>query len=119
MKSKVSLTAKIKPLFHSGKDNGRVLFCRPAHIWKEAVALLRRFFYRPRYLAPSVFKVRNVDLDALLKRAAFVLFPFSGVPLSAAPACWYCPREGLRRMLCGTGADREADFGGGPDLGFG
>ena len=97
--------AKIKPLFHGGKDNERVLFCRPALVWKEAVAFLHLFFDRPRNLAPSVFEVRNVDLDALLERAAFVISPFSGVPLSAAPACWDFPREGLWRMLCRRGAD--------------
>ena len=69
------------------------------------VAFLHLFFDRPRDLAPSVFEVRNVDLNALLERAAFVLFPFSGVPLSAAPAFWDFPREGLLRMLCWSGAD--------------
>ena len=118
MKSKVSWTAKIKPLFHCGEYNERILFCRPALVWKEAIAFLHLFFDRPRNLAPLVFEVRNVDLDALLERAVFFFFPFSGVPLSAAPACWDFPREGLRRMLCRRGADREADFGKGPDLGF-
>ena len=83
------------------------------------VAFLHLFFDRPRNLAPSVFEVRNVNVNALLERAAFVLFHFSGVPLSAAPAFLDFPREGLRRMLCRRGADQEADFGGGPDLGFG
>ena len=105
MKSKVSWTAKIKPLFHGGEDNERVLFFRPALVWKESVAFLHLFFDRPRDLAPLVFEVRNVDLDALLERAAFFFFPFSGVPLSAAPACWDFPREGLWRMLCQRGAD--------------
>ena len=118
MKSKVSWTEKIKPLFHGGEYNERVLFCQPAHVWKEAVAFLHLFFDRPHNLAPLVFEVRNVDLDALFKRAAFLFSPFSGVPLSAAPACWDFPREGLRRMLCRRGADQEADFGGGPDLGL-
>ena len=112
MRSKVNWTAKIKPLFHGGKDNERVLFCRPALSWKETIAFLHVFFDQPRNLAPSVFEVLNVDRNALLERAAFALSPFSGVQLSAAPACWDFPREGLRRMLCWRGADREADFGG-------
>ena len=118
MKSKVSWPTKIKPLFHCGEYNERVLFCRLALVWKEAVSFLRLFFDRPGDLAPSVFEVRNVDLDALLERAAFFFSPFSGVPLSAAPACWDFPLEGLKRMLCWRGADLEADFGGGPDLRF-
>ena len=112
----MSRSEKIKPLFHSGKDDERVLFCRPAIIWKEAVALPHLFLDRPRDLAPSVFEVRNVDLDALLEIADFVLLVFSGVPLSASPAFWDFPREGIQRILCRCGADREADFGGGPDL---
>ena len=118
MKSKVSRTAKTKPLFHCGEYNERVLFCRLALVWKEAVAFLRLFFDRLRDLAPSVFEVRNVDLDALMECAAFFFFRFSGVPLSAAPACWDFPGEGIRRMLYRRGANQEEDFGGGPDLGF-
>ena len=105
MEGKVSRSAKIKPLFHSGKYDERILFCRLALVWKEAVAFLHLFFDQPRNLASSVFEVRNVNLDALLERAAFFFFLFSGVPLSAAPACWDFPREGLRRMLCRRGAD--------------
>ena len=116
MNSKVSWTAKIKPLFYGGKDDKRVLFCRPALVWKEAVYFLRLFFDRPRDLAPLVFEVCNVDLDGLLERAAFVLFPFSGVPLSASPACWYFPCEGLQSILCRSGADLEVAIIGGPDL---
>ena len=105
MKSKVSWMTKIKPLFHCGEYNERVLFCRPALVWKEAVAFLHLFFDLPRDLAPLVFEVRNDDLDALVERAAFFFFPFSGVPLSAAPACSGFPHEGLRRMLYRRGDD--------------
>ena len=116
MKCKVSWKVKIKPLFRSGKDNERVLFCQPVIVWKEAVAFPQLFLYRPRDLAPSVLKVRNVDLNALLERTDFVLFPFSGVPLSASPAFLGFPREGLRRILCRRGAVRGTDFGVGTDL---
>ena len=100
MEVKVSWTAKIKPLFHSGKDDKRILFFRPALIWKEAVAFPHLFLDRPRDLAPSVFEVCNVDFDALLERAAFFFVHFLGLPLLAAPACWDLPRQGLWRILC-------------------
>ena len=110
MKCKVSGLAKIKPLFHSGKDDERVLFYRLALVWKESVDFPHLFLDRPRDLAPSVFEVCNVDFDALLERAAFLFPPFLGVPLSAAPACWDIPREGLQRTLFRLGADRDTYF---------
>ena len=87
-----------------------------ALVWKEAVAFPHCFLDRPRELAPLFFEVRNVDLNALLEHAASVLFPFSGGPLLASPAFWDFLCEGLRRILCRRGADREADSGGGPDV---
>ena len=65
MEGKVSWSEKVKPLFHSGKDYERIIFCRPPLIWKEAVDLPRLFLDRPRNLAPLVFEVCNVDFDAL------------------------------------------------------
>ena len=110
MECNVSGSAKVKPLLHCGKDDVRILFCRPALVWKEAIAFLHLFFDQPRDLAPLVFEVRNVDLDALVERAAFFFFPFSGIPLSSVPACWDLPREGLRRILFHLGADRDEYF---------
>ena len=92
------------------------MFFRPVLVWKEVVAFPHLFFDRPRDLAPLVFKVRNVNLDALFERPAFFFFPFSCAPLSAAPTCWDLPRKGLRRILFWPCANRDAYFQGGPDL---
>ena len=118
MKCKVSRTAKIKPPFHSGKDDKRVLFCRPALVWKEAVAFPHLFFDQPRDLAPPVFEVTNVDFDALLERANLLFFLFFGVSLLAEPDCWDIPCDGLQRILIWSCADRDADFGVGLDFVF-
>ena len=70
MEGKVSWSAKVKPLFHSGKDDERIHFFRLALIWKESVAFPQPFLDRPHDLAPLVFEVCYVDFDALLERAA-------------------------------------------------
>ena len=77
MEFKVSGSAKVKPLFHCDKDDERILFCRPVLIWKEAVAFPHLFLDRLHNLAPSVFEVCKVDVDALLERSAFFFFPVS------------------------------------------
>ena len=110
MEVKVSWSAKVKPLFHCGKDDERIIFCRPPLIWKEAVAFPHLFLEEPRDLEPSVLEVYKVDVEALLERAAFFFVPFSGVPLSTAPACWDRPLEGIRRILFRPCADQDADF---------
>ena len=110
MEVEVSWSAKVKPLFHCGKDDERILFCQPLLMWKEAVAFPNLFLEEPRDLAPSVLEVYKVDVEALLERAAFFFVPFSGVPLSAAPACWDCPLEGLQMMLFRPCADQDAYF---------
>ena len=69
VEGKVSWSAKVKPLFHSGKDDERILFCQMLLIWKEAVAFPHLLLDRPRDLAILVFEVCKVDVDALLERA--------------------------------------------------
>ena len=61
-------------------------------------------------LALSVFEVCFVDLDAIFERADFFPRPFPGVPLSASPASWFLPLEGLRIMLLRPCAKQDADF---------
>ena len=116
VESKVGRSTEVEPLFHSGQGEERILFCRPPLIWEEAVAFPYLFFDRPRDLAPLVFEVCLVDANSLLERAAFFPLPFPGVPLSALPAFWGLPLEGLQRMLFRTCADWDADFCGGLDL---
>ena len=70
-------------------------------------------------MASSVLEVCNVDVDALLDRAAFFFVFFSGVPLLVAPACWGRPLNGLRRVLFWPCADEDTDLWGGLDLVFG
>ena len=47
---------------------------------------LSLFFDQPRDLAPSVFEICFVELDALFERAAFFSSPFPGITLLALPA---------------------------------
>ena len=108
----------VKPLFHSGKDDERILFCQLPLIWKEAVAFPHLFFDQPRDLAPPVFEETNVDFDALLERANLLFFLFLGVSLLAEPDCWDIPCDGLQRILIWSCADRDADFGVGLDFVF-
>ena len=95
MEGKVSWSAKVRPLFHSGKYDERILFCQLPLIWEEAVAFPCLLLDQPRNLAPSVFEVCKVDVDALLERGAFFFFPFPGVPLSAPPDFWIVPSRGF------------------------
>ena len=116
MEGKVSWSEEVKPLSHSCQDEERILFCRLPLIWEEAVAFPHLLFDRTRNLAPSVFEVCNVDVDAFLKRATFLFFPFPGVPLLVSPAFWDLPLKGLRRMLFWPCDNRDADLCGDLDL---
>ena len=68
------------------------------------------FFNWPRDSAPSVFEVWLVNFDALFELTAFFPCPFLGVPLSASPAFWVLPLEGIRRMIYRPCADWDADL---------
>ena len=95
MEVKVSWSPEVKPLFHISYGEQRILFLQASLIRKEAVALLHFLFDRPHDLAPSVFKVRFVDLNALFESAAFFTSPFPGVPLSELPAYQFLLLEGF------------------------
>ena len=99
MEVKVGRLAEVEPLLHNSYDEHCILFCQNPLILKEAFDYLYLFFDQPRDLAPSVFEVCLVDLDALFERAAFFLCTFPGEPLPASPTFLFRPLEGFRRML--------------------
>ena len=72
MEAKVGWSAEVKPLFHSGKDDERILFFQSPLIWEEALAFPHLFLDRPRNLALLVFEVYMADVNALLERAVFL-----------------------------------------------
>ena len=110
MEGYVSWLEKVKPLFHSGKDDESILFCQLPLIWEEAVVFPHLFLDQSHNFVPSVFKVCKINVDAFLESADFLFFLFPGVPLSASPAFWDHPLKGLRRMIFRSCADRDADF---------
>ena len=110
MEGKVSWLAEVEPLLHIGQDDERIIFCRSPLIWEEAVAFHHLFLDRSRDLAPLVFEVCMVNVDALLEGATFFFSTFDGVPLSASPAFWGRSLKELQRMLFQPYADRDAEF---------
>ena len=118
MEGKISWLAKAKPLFYSGQDYERILFCLSPFIWEESVAFPHLFLDRPRNLVPSVFEVCMVDVNALLEHAAFLFSLFPGVPLSVLPTFCGLPLEGLQRMIFRPCTNRDSYFCGGIDLVF-
>ena len=96
MEGKVGWSAEVEPLFHSGQDDERILFCQSPLIWEEAVAFPHLFL---------VFEVYLVDVNALLERAAFFPLAFPGVPLSASPAFWDLLLKEFRSMIFQPCAD--------------
>ena len=77
MEGKVSWSAEVKTLFHSGQDDERIMFCRSLLICEDGVAFPHLLLDQLHDLVQSVFEVYMVDVDALLERAAFFLFPIS------------------------------------------
>ena len=71
-----------------------MLLCGAPLIREEAIAFLHLLFDVLRNLAPSVFEVCLVDLNALFERSAFFPQPFPDVPLLALPTFWFCPPRG-------------------------
>ena len=118
MEDKVSWSAELKPLFYSGQDYERILFCLSPFIWEESVAFPHLFLDRPRNLVPLVFEVCMVDVNALLEHAAFLFSLFPGVPLSVLPTFCGLPLEGILRMLFRTCTNQDTDLCAGIDLVF-